>query len=123
LTIDGALPLGAALAAVLITAGMNPYLTLPIAFAGGAIAGITTALIATRLRIHSLLASILVTTGLLSINLRVMGRSNIPLLNTDSVFTPLVAPMRSAVDDGAYVKQHCRDHGVRLHPSGDQMDA
>jgi putative ABC transport system permease protein len=95
LTIDGALPLGAGLTATLITAGLNPYLTLPIAFVGGAIAGSITALIATRLRIHSLLASILVTTGLISINLRIMGRSNIPLLNTESVFTPFAAPLRN----------------------------
>jgi putative tryptophan/tyrosine transport system permease protein len=52
------------------------------------VAGVATAVIATRLRIHSLLASILVTTGLITINLRIMGRSNIPLLNTDSIFTP-----------------------------------
>lgn len=95
LTIDGALPLGAALTATLITAGLNPYLTLPIAFAGGALAGTATALIATRLRIHSLLASILVTTGLLTVNLRIMGKSNIPLLNTDSVFTPFAAGLRA----------------------------
>ena len=88
LTIDGSFPLGAALAATLISAGVNPYWTLPVSFVGGAAAGVATALIATRLRIHSLLASILVTTGLISINLRVMGRSNIPLLNTETLFTP-----------------------------------
>lgn len=95
LTIDGSMPLGAALAATLIVAGVNPYVTLPVAFAGGALAGMTTALIATRLRIHSLLASILVTTGLISINLRVMGRSNIPLLNAETVFTPFADPFRA----------------------------
>lgn len=95
LTIDGALPLGASIAAVMITAGVNPYLTLPAAFAAGSLAGICTATIATKLRIHSLLASILVTTALLSVNLRVMGRSNTPLLNTDSIFTPLAAPLRA----------------------------
>ncbi|MBX3015675.1 MAG: ABC transporter permease [Caldilineaceae bacterium] len=94
LTIDGSLPLGAALAATLITAGVNPYWTLPVSFLGGALAGTATALIATRLRIHSLLASILVTTGLISINLRIMGRSNIPLLNTDTIFTPFAATFR-----------------------------
>jgi putative ABC transport system permease protein len=98
LTIDGALPLGAALTATLITAGINPYLTLLISFAGGAGAGLLTALIATRLRIHSLLASILVTTGLLSINLRIMGRSNIPLLNTESIFTPFATPFRTLLE-------------------------
>ncbi|MCB0090288.1 MAG: ABC transporter permease [Caldilineaceae bacterium] len=97
LTIDGSLPLGAALAATTIVAGVNPYWTLPISFVGGAVAGTATALIATRLRIHSLLASILVTTGLISINLRIMGRSNIPLLNTDTIFTPFAVPFRSAL--------------------------
>lgn len=95
LTIDGSLPLGAGLAATLIVSGWNPYLTLPVAFVGGALAGMITALIATRLQIHSLLASILVTTGLLSVNLRIMGRSNIPLLNTDSIFSPLADPFKA----------------------------
>jgi len=97
LTIDGSLPLGAALAATLITAGVNPYWTLPVSFLGGALAGVATALIATRLRIHSLLASILVTTGLISINLRIMGRSNIPLLNVETIFTPFADPFRMLV--------------------------
>lgn len=95
LTIDGSFPLGAALAATLITAGVSPYLTLPVAVAGGALAGVATAVIATRLKIHSLLASILVTTGLISINLRIMGRSNIPLLNEETIFTPFADPFRA----------------------------
>lgn len=98
LTIDGSLPLGAAVAATMITAGVNPVTTLPVAFVGGALAGVCTALIATRLQIHSLLASILVTTGLLSVNLRIMGRSNTPLLNTDTIFTPMAAPFKSWLD-------------------------
>jgi putative ABC transport system permease protein len=92
------LPLGAAITATLITAGVSPYLTLPIAFAAGAIAGTVTALIATRLRIHSLLASILVTTALFSINLRIMGKSNIPLLNTDTIFTPFEDAWRALME-------------------------
>lgn len=94
LTIDGSLPLGAAVCATMITAGVNAYLTLPVAFLAGALAGVTTALIATRLKIHSLLASILVTTGLISINLRIMGRSNIPLLNVETIFSPWSAGFR-----------------------------
>lgn len=97
LTIDGSLPLGAAISATLITAGISPYASLLVAFVGGAIAGALTALIATRLRIHSLLASILVTTGLFSINLRIMGRSNVPLLNTASVFTPFEEAWRTSM--------------------------
>jgi len=95
LTIDGSLPLGAALAATMITAGVNPYWTLPVSFLGGALAGTATALIATRLHIHSLLASILVTTGLISVNLRIMGRSNIPLLNVETIFSPFSSPFRA----------------------------
>ncbi len=94
LTIDGSLPLGAAISATMITAGYNPYLTLLVAFLGGVIAGMTTAVIATRLKIHSLLASILTTTALISINLRIMGRSNIPLLNVDTIFTPFAKPFK-----------------------------
>lgn len=97
LTIDGSLPLGAAIAATMITAGYSAYFTLPIAFLGGMVAGMTTAVIATRLKIHSLLASILITTALISINLRIMGRSNIPLLNVDTIFTPFAKPFRSLV--------------------------
>ena len=95
LTIDGSFPLGAALSATFIVSGMNPYVTLPIAFIGGALAGTATALIATRLKIHSLLASILVTTGLISVNLRIMGKSNIPLLNVDTIFTPFADSFRA----------------------------
>jgi putative ABC transport system permease protein len=97
LTIDGSFPLGAAVSAALITAGVNPYVTLLASFAAGALAGMVTAQIAGRLKIHSLLASILTTTALLSVNLRVMGRSNIPLLNTPNIFTPFEAPFTRAL--------------------------
>ena len=89
LTVEGSFPLGSAVAASLITSGMNPFLTLPIAFTAGAVSGVVTAFIATRLRIHSLLASILTATALYSINLRVMSRSNIPLLDSPTVFAPV----------------------------------
>ena len=98
LTIDGSFPLGASLAAAMISSGSNPYLTLPAAFMVGSLAGIVTAFIATRLKIHSLLASILTTTALISINLRVMGRSNIPLLNTPTIFSPFSDPFRNFLE-------------------------
>lgn len=88
LTIDGTYPLGAAVAAVMMTKGISPWLTLPVAFVAGGVFGSITAVIATKFKIHSLLASIIVATGLLSINLRIMGRSNIPLLNNDTIFSP-----------------------------------
>ena len=88
LTIDGTYPLGAAVAAVMIINGQSPWLTLPVAFLMGGVFGGITAVIATKFKIHSLLASILVATSLVSINLRIMGRSNIPLLNEESIFSP-----------------------------------
>ena len=98
LTIDGSFPLGAAIAASMIVAGVNPYLTLPVAILGGALAGVATALIATRLHIHSLLASILTTTALISINLRIMGRSNIPLLSSETIFTPFTEGFKNLLE-------------------------
>jgi putative ABC transport system permease protein len=84
ITVDGSFTAGAATAAVLIVSGVNPFLAIPVAFLVGALAGALTALIHTRLNINGLLAGILVMTGLYSINLHIMGRSNIPLLNQPS---------------------------------------
>jgi len=95
LTIDGSFPLGASISASLIVAGVGSYLTLPVAVLCGALAGVVTGLIATRLKINSLLASILTATAMISINLRIMGRSNIPLMDRDTIFTPFAAPFRS----------------------------
>lgn len=89
LTIDGSFPLGAALASALIIQGVNAYVTLPLAFVIGALAGVATGLIHTRLNINGLLASILVMTGVFTINLRIMGQANIPLLNANTIFTPV----------------------------------
>ncbi|MDH3675836.1 MAG: hypothetical protein OES12_10100, partial [Anaerolineae bacterium] len=88
LTIDGSFPLGGAVAAAIIAAGGSAYLALPLAFFFGALAGVATGLIHTRLGINGLLASILVLTGLFTINLRVMGQANIPLLDAVTIFTP-----------------------------------
>lgn len=99
LTIDGTYPLGAAMAAVMIINGYSPWLTLPIAFVLGGLFGAITAIIATKLKIHSLLASIIVATSLISINLRIMGRSNIPLLNEATIFTPFADGFRDFLID------------------------
>lgn len=87
ITVDGSFTTGAAVAAVLMARGVNPFMALLAACGAGAIAGGITALIHTRLNINGLLAGILVMTGLYSINLHVMGRSNIPLLNQTTLFT------------------------------------
>ncbi len=84
ITVDGSFTSGAAVTAVLIIAGVNPFLALVAGFAAGAVAGAFTAFIHTRFEVNGLLAGILVMTGLYSVNLHIMGRSNIPLLNTPS---------------------------------------
>jgi putative ABC transport system permease protein len=86
ITTDGSYTLGGALTAVLLVRGLHPVAVLPVAAAGGALAGVCTGLIHTRLRVHALLAGILVMTALYSVNLVVMGRSNIPLLQVGNVF-------------------------------------
>ncbi|KGF70461.1 ABC transporter permease [Hoeflea sp. BAL378] len=91
LTVDGSFPLGAAVAAVLITSGVNPFLATAIAVAAGFVAGYITATLHIRLNILNLLASILVMLALFSINLRIMGRPNLPLLSSETVFSPLKA--------------------------------
>ena len=86
MTVDGTFPLGAAISAKLLTLGVNPYLTLLVALVAGAVAGAVTGLIHVKLKVKDLLAGILVMTALYSVNLRVMGKSNIPLFEEDSIF-------------------------------------
>ena len=86
MTVDGTFPLGAAISAKLLTLGANPHLTLLVALVAGAVAGAVTGLIHVKLKVKDLLAGILVMTALYSVNLRVMGKSNIPLFEEDNIF-------------------------------------
>ena len=86
LTTDGSFPLGAAVTAALITRGVNPYLTLPIAFAAGALAGVCTGLIHVKGRVRDLLSGIIMMTALWTINLRIAGTSNVPLFSKETIF-------------------------------------
>ena len=87
LTVDSSFTLGAAVSAVLTSAGM-PFVGLGLAFLAGCIAGIMTALLTTKLKIQPLLSGILVMLALYSINLKVMGgKPNIPLLNKPLIFS------------------------------------
>jgi putative tryptophan/tyrosine transport system permease protein len=86
LTSEGAFPLGGCLCAALIAAAVHPLLATLVAVAAGFGAGCATAAIHLRLRINTLLAGILVVTMLWSVNLRVMGKSNIPLFTSPNVF-------------------------------------
>ncbi|MBD3655694.1 MULTISPECIES: ABC transporter permease [Marinobacter] len=88
LTVDGSFPLGAAVAAVLIIEGVNPWLATGAAILAGMAAGAVTALLNVKLNILNLLASILTMIALYSVNLRIMGRPNVALLTEDTVLTP-----------------------------------
>ncbi|MDM0073057.1 ABC transporter permease [Variovorax sp. J2P1-59] len=87
LTVDGSFPLGGAVAAALIVAGWNPFAATAAAIAAGALSGYLTAWLNVRLRIMQLLASILVMIALYSVNLRVMGKPNIALIDEPTVFS------------------------------------
>lgn len=89
LTVDGSFTTGAATAASLIVSGVNPLAaTLAGAVAGG-IAGVITGLLHTKGKIDGLLAGILTMIGLWSINLRIMGKANMPMLRDETLITPL----------------------------------
>lgn len=88
LTVDGSLPLGAAVAAVLILSGWHPWLATLAAMLAGMVAGLVTALLNVKLKILNLLASILTMTALYSVNLRIMGKPNVALLGEDTVLSP-----------------------------------
>ena len=87
ITADGSFPLGAAIAATLLVLGVNPLLASLAGFGGGLLAGTLTGLLHTKFNIHGLLSGILVMTALYSINLHVMGKSNVPLLNETTLAT------------------------------------
>lgn len=86
LSVDGTYPLGAAITAVLLINGVNPWLAIIISAVGGAIAGGTTAFLHVKLKISNLMSGILVMIALYSVNLRVMGKSNTPLFSTKTIF-------------------------------------
>ncbi|MCP4690832.1 MAG: ABC transporter permease [Desulfobacterales bacterium] len=89
LTVDGSFALGGAVSARLIVDGAPPLLSIFAAVICGFAAGCCTGLLNSRLKINSLLAGILMMTILYSVNLRIMGRSNIQLLTVDTIVTPL----------------------------------
>jgi len=89
LTVDGSFPLGAAVVARLIMEGVPPIYGILMAIIIGFLAGCCTGLLNTKLKINSLLAGILMMTMLYSVNLRIMGRSNIQLLTVHTLLTPL----------------------------------
>ncbi len=87
LTVDGSFPLGAAITAVLLVGGMNPYLTLLVSMAAGAAAGFITGFIHIRLKVRDLLAGIITMTALFSINLQIAGSNLSVERDIDTIFT------------------------------------
>lgn len=90
LTVDSSFTTGAAVSAVMITAGQNPWLATLGGFLAGCVAGTVTGLLHVNAGIHPLLAGILTQIGLYSINLRILGKANVPLLRgVETLLTPL----------------------------------
>lgn len=89
ITTDGSYTLVAVISAILLTANYPVLFVIICSMLAGAISGICTGLIHTKLKLDALLSGILVMTGLYSINLIILGRSNVPLINTNSVFTSI----------------------------------
>lgn len=86
LTVDGSFPLGGAVTAMLLTNGVNPYLTLPIAFLAGVLAGVCTGLIHVKCKVRDLLSGIIMMTALWTINLYIAGTANVPLFSQKTIF-------------------------------------
>jgi len=86
LTVDGSFVVGGSIAAVMISGGCNPFLATIAAFVSGLACGSITGLLNTKLRLPALLAGILMMVGLYSVNLLIMGRPNIPLLRSVTMF-------------------------------------
>ena len=90
LSVEGTLPLGAAVACAMITRGGDPYLASLCALLAGCAAGLCTGILHTKLKIPALLSGILTMIALYSINLRIMGAPNVSILRMNTVFRPLV---------------------------------
>jgi putative ABC transport system permease protein len=100
LTVDGSFPLGAALMVQGLLIGMNGWLALLIAFVGGVLAGIVTALIHNHLKVPNLLAGILTMTMLYSINIRILGnRANVPVIDQKTLLTDVTSRLSGVIPD------------------------
>ncbi|XID95234.1 ABC transporter permease [Paenibacillaceae bacterium WGS1546] len=93
LTVDGSFATGGGICAIMITLGYHPLLATLAAFVGGLIAGACTGLLHTKGKINGLLAGILMMIALHSINIRIMGRPNVSVVNVDTLISPIVKPV------------------------------
>ena len=103
MTCEGSFPLGGAIAASMIAAGVSPWAGLAAGALGGLIAGVVTGVLYTKLKIPAILAGILTMIALYSINLHVMGKANISLLRADTVFSTTSEMLHISMSAAAFV--------------------
>lgn len=104
MSVDSSFPLGAAVTALMIQAGVSPLLTLPASLIAGALAGALTGVIHVRFKVRDLLSGIIVMTGLYSVNLHIAGRANVQLFSFDTIFkNPFVSSLPAGVQPYAPV--------------------
>ena len=97
LSVDGTFPLGAAVAAILIVNGINPWISLIVAFFAGAVAGLATGVIHVNCKVRDLLSGIITMTALYSINIHIAdGKANLPIFTGDTIFNSGLATMLPA---------------------------
>lgn len=89
LTAEGSFPLGAAICAISLVNGMNPFLATFLGMLGGLVIGVVSGLLHTKMKIPALLTGIITLTGLYSINLKILGKANIALLKEKTLVTML----------------------------------
>lgn len=101
MTVDGSFPFGMCIASVMILNKINPFVTLPVSFLAGCIAGAVTGLIHVKFKIRDLLSGIIVMTSLYSINLRIAGRANLSIYKEPSIFK-VINVFKKATPLGAF---------------------
>lgn len=93
LTVDSSFPLGAAVTAVIIKSGLNPYIALPVSFVAGGLAGFATGIVHVKFKVRDLLSGIIIMTMLYSINLHITdNQANIPLFSGKTIFS--ISPIK-----------------------------
>lgn len=97
MTADGSYTMGASIIAISLASGISPVIGIVLAVVGGALAGLITGLLHIKFKISNLLSGILTMGMLYSINLRIMGKSNIPLFSYKSIFSGTVSPVIIAI--------------------------
>ena len=97
MTVDGTFPFGMCITAVMLSNNFSPWLTLPVSFILGCVAGALTGIIHVKLKVRDLLAGIIVMTSLYSVNLRMAGKANLPIFRRPSIFKDMNFIIRDVI--------------------------